>query len=184
MTSTPLPTESGFALFDTALGTCGVAWRGGRIAAVAFPAATRERTRARLRRSIDGPEAAPPDAVAAACSSIAELLNGEAIDLASIALDHENLPEFDRRVYEVAREIGPGKTITYGEVAQRLGDPTLAREVGAALGRNPTPLIVPCHRVVAADGRLGGFSAPGGRETKRRLLEIESAHAPELSLFT
>jgi methylated-DNA-[protein]-cysteine S-methyltransferase len=90
------------------------------------------------------------------------------------------VPEFDRRVYEVARAIAPGETLSYGDVATRLGDPTAAREVGQALGRNSFPVVVPCHRVVAAAGRLGGFSAPGGTTTKRRLLAIEAAHAASL----
>jgi methylated-DNA-[protein]-cysteine S-methyltransferase len=93
------------------------------------------------------------------------------------------VPAFDRRVYEVARAIAPGETLSYGDVATRLGDPAAAREVGQALGRNPFPVIVPCHRVVAAGSRLGGFSAPGGAATKRRLLAIEAAHAPSLPLF-
>src|SRR5262250_2974216 len=91
--------------------------------------------------------------------------------------------EFDRRVYEMARTIAPGETLSYGDVATRLGDPAAAREVGQALGRNPFPVIVPCHRVVAAAGKLGGFSAPGGTATKRRLLAIEAARAPSLPLF-
>ena len=85
----------------------------------------------------------------------------------------EGLPAFNRRVYELARTIPPGSTMTYGEVARRLGSPGMARAVGQALGRNPYPIVVPCHRVLAADGRMGGFSAPGGVATKRRMLEIE-----------
>ena len=75
----------------------------------------------------------------------------------------------------MARSIPPGQTLTYGEIADRLGDRRPAREVGQALGRNPFPIVVPCHRVLAADGRTGGFSAPGGVETKLRMLAIERA---------
>jgi methylated-DNA-[protein]-cysteine S-methyltransferase len=96
----------------------------------------------------------------------------------------ERVAAFERRVYEVARTIGPGETLTYGEIATRLGDPTAAREVGQALGRNPFAIIVPCHRVVAAGGKTGGFSANGGVATKLRLLEIERARlGTEPTLF-
>ena len=125
----------------------------------------------------------PPSSVQAAIDDIIALLRGEARDLSAIALDMAGVPEFDRRVYEVARTIAPGETLSYRDVATRLGDPAAARDVGQALGRNPFPVIVPCHRVVAAGSRLGGFSAPGVATTKRRLLAIEAAHAPSLPLF-
>ena len=178
-------TVSGFTLFQTTLGSCGVAWRGRRITAVALPDSDPERIRTRMRRAGTQPEAQPPSDVAEACSLMAGLLAGEPVDLSGVEVDQANVPDFDRGVYAIARTIAPGHTITYGEIARRLGDPSLARDVGAALGRNPTPLVVPCHRVVAADGRLGGFSAPGGSETKRRLLEIEGAlPEPAPTLFT
>ena len=104
-----------------------------------------------------------------------QLLKGEAADLADIPLDLEAAPEFHRKVYEVARTIPPGRTMTYGEIARRLGVPHESREVGQALGRNPVAIIVPCHRVLGADGKMGGFSATGGVSTKRRMLEIEGA---------
>jgi methylated-DNA-[protein]-cysteine S-methyltransferase len=172
-----------FALFETALGMCGVAWHDTGITAVALPAPDPGRTRARMRRVAEGPESPPPAEVERGCSLIAALLDGEAVDLTAVEVADADLPEFDRRVYAIARGIRPGETLTYGDVARRLGDPALARDVGAALGRNPTPIVVPCHRVVAADGSLGGFSAPGGRETKRRLLALERAHSRELNLF-
>jgi methylated-DNA-[protein]-cysteine S-methyltransferase len=105
------------------------------------------------------------------------LLNGEAIDLTDIPVDLDDAPEFHRKVYEVARTIPPGRTMTYGEIAKRLGAPHESREVGQALGRNPIAIIVPCHRVLGADGKMGGFSASGGVATKRRILEIEGAAA-------
>ena len=95
-------------------------------------------------------------------------------------LDLDGVPEFHRRVYDVARAIPPGETRSYGEVAAALGEPGAAQAVGRALGRNPVPIVVPCHRVLAADGRLHGFSAPGGIETKRRMLALEGAGAPTL----
>ena len=110
-----------------------------------------------------------------AIDGIVALLSGDATDLSAVALDMERVPAFDRRVYEVARTIGPGETLTYGDIAARLGDPGAAREVGQALGRNPFAVIVPCHRVIAAGGKTGGFSANGGVTTKLRLLEIERA---------
>jgi methylated-DNA-[protein]-cysteine S-methyltransferase len=117
---------------------------------------------------------APPD-VQDAIDGIVALLRGEASDLSEVVLVMEGLLEFERLVYEAARTIPPGATLTYGELAQRLGDAGLARAVGRALGRNPFPIIVPCHRVVAAGGRAGGFSAPGGVAAKLRLLNIERA---------
>jgi methylated-DNA-[protein]-cysteine S-methyltransferase len=119
-----------------------------------------------------------------AVDGVVELLSGAAVDLSTVALDMKHVPAFDRRVYEVARTIPPGQTLTYGEVAARVGDPGAARDVGQALGRNPLAVIVPCHRVVAAGGRTGGFSATGGVTTKLRLLEIERARlTSEPTLF-
>jgi methylated-DNA-[protein]-cysteine S-methyltransferase len=103
------------------------------------------------------------------------LLRGEASDLAGVALDMDQVPEFHRRVYDAARTIPPGETLSYGDIARRVGAPGAARAVGQALGRNPFPIVVPCHRVLAAGGRIGGFSAQGGVATKRRMLAIESA---------
>jgi methylated-DNA-[protein]-cysteine S-methyltransferase len=132
----------------------------------------------------DAREGSPPEAVQEAITGIVSLLSGEPADLTSAALDMSRVPGFHRRVYEVARTIPAGRTLTYSEIAQRLGEPGAAREVGRALGENPFPIIVPCHRVLAANGKLGGFSAPGGTVTKLRLLRIEGAHAAaQLELF-
>jgi len=109
---------------------------------------------------------------------------GEGADLSQIVLDLAGVEQFDRRVADVARAIPAGETLTYGEIATRIGAPGKAREVGAALGRNRFPIIVPCHRVVAANGKLGGFSGPGGPRTKLRLLEIERrGHGATPALF-
>jgi methylated-DNA-[protein]-cysteine S-methyltransferase len=165
-----------FILFETTIGSCAIAWSGAGILALQLPAADDDRTRARvLRRWPDAREDAPPPAVRHAIDGVVALLSGAAVDLSAVALDMERVPAFERRVYEAARAIPPGKTLTYGDIAARLGDPGAAREVGQALGRNPFAVIVPCHRVVAAGGKTGGFSATGGVTTKLRLLEIERA---------
>jgi methylated-DNA-[protein]-cysteine S-methyltransferase len=178
-------TEPGFALFDTAIGRCAIAWSGRGVLAVQLPEANETKTRARMRRRCPhARETSPPPDVQRAIAGIAALLRGDAIDFSAVALDMEGMPEFNRRVYEVARTIACGATLTYGDIAKRLGAPgEAAPDVGQALGRNPFPIIVPCHRVVAAGGKLGGFSAPGGAGTKRRLLAIEGARtndAPDL----
>ena len=169
-------TASGFALFDTAIGRCGIAWNERGIAGVQLPEAGEAETRARmLHRFPAAGETAPPREVQQAVERIVALLRGGAGDLAEVALDMDQVPEFHRRVYEVARTIPPGKTLSYGDIAARLGAPRAARAVGQALGRNPFPIVVPCHRVLAAGGKIGGFSAQGGVMTKRRMLAIEGA---------
>ena len=141
-----------------------------------LPEQTDHLTRARVaRRFPHSLESTPPPFVQHAIEGIVALLTGEARDLSDVPLDLDEIPEFHRRVYDVARTIRPGTTLSYGEMAARVGDPDAARAVGQALGRNPIPIIVPCHRVLAADGGTGGFSAPGGTATKLRLLAIEGA---------
>ena len=170
-----------FHLFDTALGHCGIAWGPGGIVAVRLPEADERGLRARIRRIVpDAVESPPPADVQPAIDAIVALLDGESCDLATVVLDMERVPEFNRRVYAVARAVPPGETITYGEIAERIGERGAAQAVGQALGRNPFPIVVPCHRVLAADGGLGGFSAHGGVATKRRMLAIEGAGAPTL----
>jgi methylated-DNA-[protein]-cysteine S-methyltransferase len=165
----------GVALFDTALGRCGIAWGERGIVGVQLPeAAGAERGRL-LRRFPDSVEAPPPPDVQQAVLGITALLAGGSPDLDSIALDMGAVAEFDRCVYEATRRIPRGATRTYGEVAAEIGDPGAARAVGQALGRNPFPVIVPCHRVLAAAGRPGGFTAHGGVATKLRMLAIEGA---------
>ena len=169
-------TAHGFALFDTAIGRCGIVWGERGVAGVQLPEADELELRARLRRRFpDAHEAAPPPDVQRAIEGIVTLLRGEASDLSAVALDMEGVPPFDRRVYEVARTIAPGKTLSYGDVAARLGDRGEARAVGQALGRNPFAIVVPCHRVLATGGKVGGFSANGGVRTKLRMLWIEGA---------
>jgi methylated-DNA-[protein]-cysteine S-methyltransferase len=176
---------AGFAFFPTAIGTCALVWRGAAIVGAALPEQDEATARARLARRFPGAaETEPPSLVAEAMARIARLLAGERIDLSAIPLDLSAADDFERRVYGVARAIPHGEVRTYGEVAAAIGAPGSARAVGAALGRNPIPIIVPCHRVLAAQGRSGGFSAPGGTETKFRMLAIEGARrAGEPELF-
>lgn len=165
-------------VFDTPLGSVGIAWGASGVVGVQLPEATEAATRARLARAHPGAEettAPPPPQIQRAIDGIVALLGGAPDDLRDVPVDLDGVPEFDRGVYAVARAIEPGQTLTYGEIAARLGAPRGAREVGQALGHNPVPLIVPCHRVLAAGGKLGGFSARGGVTTKLRLLEIEGA---------
>lgn len=173
-----------YTLFATPIGACGIAWSERGIVALQLPEATRTGTSARLlRHRPDAREAEPPPSVRAAIDAIVALLQGEAVDLGDVELDETGIPEFQRRVYAAARDIAPGATLTYGEIARRLGEPGAARAVGQALGCNPFAIIVPCHRVLAANGQIGGFSAGGGAATKRRMLAIERARigdAPDL----
>jgi methylated-DNA-[protein]-cysteine S-methyltransferase len=167
-------TAYGFTLFDTAIGECGVAWSDRGLVGVQLPEASEAETRERmLQRFPAAAEIAPPHKVQLAIDNIVALLCGEPSDLSAIELDMEDVAAFHRRVYEVARAIPPGSTLAYGDVAMRIGAPGAARAVGQALGHNPFPIVVPCHRVVAARGKIGGFSAHGGTATKRRMLAIE-----------
>jgi O-6-methylguanine DNA methyltransferase len=169
-------TAFGFALFDTAIGRCGIAWGARGVAGVQLPEANETATRARmLNRFPAAAETAPPPEVRRALDAIAGLLRGAQSDLSSIGLDMDGVAPFHRSVYEIARRIPPGQTLTYGDIAVQLGARGAARAVGQALGRNPFPIVVPCHRVLAAGGKIGGFSAQGGVATKLRMLAIEGA---------
>ncbi len=171
-----------FAVFDTPIGPCAIAWSTNGIAGVQLPEGNKEASRSRLsRRWPNALETNVPVNVQRAIERIQAMLGktaeGATDTLADVVLDLEGIPDFHRKVYDVARSIPPGHTMTYGEIAKRLGVPHESREVGQAMGRNPVPIIVPCHRVLGADGKMGGFSAPGGVATKRRMLEIEGAAA-------
>ena len=169
----------GHALFDTALGPCGLAWSAQGLVAVQLPEPTPEGTRARMLRHA-GPCAkvlAPdwPSLAREAAQAIQALLagQGDQARLLALPLDMSAVPEFHRRVYAYVRTIVPGAVSTYGEVARVLGNPQCARAVGQAMGANPFAPVVPCHRVLAAQGRSGGFSASGGAVTKLHMLTIE-----------
>jgi methylated-DNA-[protein]-cysteine S-methyltransferase len=165
-----------FAIFDTAIGRSGIAWGERGINAVQLPMGSEDKTRARIRQRYgDITESLPPSEVQAAIAGIVELLAGKPNDLREVVLDLDGVPEFNRGVYDIARTIPPGNTLTYGDIAKKLGGVELSRDVGQALGRNPCPIVVPCHRVLAAGGKPGGFSANGGVVTKLKMLEIEGA---------
>ncbi len=168
----------GFAVFDTAIGACGLAWGPRGLVGVQLPqdVPDAEATRRRMReRFPELPEAAPPPRARQAIEAVQALLEGAHDDLRHIELDMRGVSDFHRRVYEIARRIPPGRTRTYGEIATELGDIGLARAVGQAMGLNPFAPVVPCHRVLAAGNKPGGFSAGGGALTKLRMLGIEGA---------
>ena len=161
--------EGSIVAFDTALGVCAVRWTEAGIASVLLPSA---RT-ASLPRLTDAAEI--PAAGNAAIDGIIAVMAGAPLDLRSVRLDQSGIDPFRRAVYAATRAIPPGSTLTYGDIARTIGRPDGARDVGAALARNPFPVVVPCHRVVGANGKLTGFAAPGGLTTKRRMLELEGA---------
>ena len=164
------------ACFETAIGPCGVAWSGTTLRAVQLPEADAAATAARLAsRHPEATAAEPEGAIAAAVAAIRALLDGAPLSLAEIAIDEEALGRFDRDVYRAARRVLPGDTSTYGAIATAIGRPAEARSVGQSLARNPFPIVVPCHRILAAGGRTGGFSGAGGVDTKLKMLTIERA---------
>jgi methylated-DNA-[protein]-cysteine S-methyltransferase len=177
-------TGQSFAIFDTAIGPCGIVWGERGISGVQLPMSNEEKARKRiLQRNGDIPEAEPTAEVGRAIEAIKELLTGKPNDLTGVVLNLDGVSEFNRGVYDIARTIPPGKTMTYGDIAKKLGGVELSRDVGQALGRNPCPIVVPCHRVLAAGNKPGGFSANGGVVTKLKMLQIEGAvvnHTPSL----
>jgi methylated-DNA-[protein]-cysteine S-methyltransferase len=156
-------------MFDTALGRCAVRWSDMGITRVLLPGGS-----VRPGSGSDD-DIEPPPFVRRAIEGMTALLAGEPADLRTVRLDDRNIDEFRRAVYAATQEVAPGSTRTYGQIARAIGHPAAARDVGAALARNPFPIVVPCHRVVGANGALTGFSAPGGLATKRRMLELEGA---------
>ena len=173
-----------FSLFSTPLGSCGIAWRGDLVVATHLPEKTPAATATQLAARARATPGDPPLKIQQAIASMTTLLEGEKTDLGDIACDFDQFEPFAASVYNLARAIPPGETWSYGDIAHELGDIKLSRAVGRALGRNPIPIIVPCHRVVGADGKLTGFSAFGGVDTKREMLRIEGAMAGEtMDLF-
>lgn len=169
---------SQFAVFETAIGWAGVAWSDKGLIGAYLPEPDPQTVRTAFARKFPGSvEAAPPPAIASVIGQIVALMRGEKVDMSDAPLDIARVPAFNAKVYEITRRIPAGETLTYGQIAVQLGDKLLSQQVGAALGRNPWPIVVPCHRVTAANGKLGGFSARGGADTKLKLLAIEGAQA-------
>jgi methylated-DNA-[protein]-cysteine S-methyltransferase len=163
-----------YCVFDTAIGCCGLAWNGRGITHMQLPDRDRDGTERQLRRRVPGEGAAePPAEIAPAIGALQRYFAGEAIDLSSITVDLGDRGSADLAIYAALRAVGWGETVTYGELARRAGLLHGAQAVGQAMAKNPVPVIVPCHRVLAAGGRIGGFSAPGGTSTKERLLGLE-----------
>jgi methylated-DNA-[protein]-cysteine S-methyltransferase len=164
-----------YTLFDTPVGRCGVAWHDdGTIVGTQLPEDRAADTARRLADRFDGATDAPPPAnVQRAIDTMVASLRGDADDVEDIAIDLSSLPLFQQRVFAVVRRIPAGETMSYGEVAAAAGSPGAARAVGQALGRNPFPIVIPCHRVLAAGGRIGGFTATGGVSVKAKMLAAE-----------
>jgi methylated-DNA-[protein]-cysteine S-methyltransferase len=173
-------------VFDTAIGTCGVAWSERGLVAVQLPARDRAATERRLiARARSTGAAAPPPAIAALIADIARYLAGERVDFSAVPVDLSSLDPFRRQLYETMRALPWGTNTTYGALARTIGLANWegARDVGEAMGRNPVPIVIPCHRVLAAGNKPGGFSARGGVDTKLKMLAIEGAavnHTPSL----
>ena len=166
-----------YALVDTAIGTFGIAWTDNGVARVALPGNDRARTEMWISR--DPAEPGFPDgALAGLPDRIRRYAQGEPEDFTDVPLDLDGIPLFNRQAYEELLKIGYGETTTYGAIARTLGDVAMSRAVGQAMGSNPIPLIIPCHRVLGADGKTGGFSSPGGVTAKMKMLALEHAASP------
>ncbi|WP_343314743.1 methylated-DNA--[protein]-cysteine S-methyltransferase [Brucella sp. BE17] len=167
---------SGISIFETVIGFCGIAWRKARIIGVEIGSADETEIHHRLTERIaDAETISPPDYVREAIAQIKTLLSGGTPDFSHLPLALDGQPDLNRKVYTIISELKVGETTTYGAIAKRLGDVSLSQAVGYALGKNPFPIIVPCHRVLGANGKVGGFSAAGGTATKLKLLNIERA---------
>jgi methylated-DNA-[protein]-cysteine S-methyltransferase len=172
-------TRHHYIVFETVAGYCGIAWNDVGIKRVQLPGRSAEATERYLLRRLPGAELGTPTAeVTEAIAAIQHYFQGEKVDFSDIRLDLDGQEEFFKQIYAATRRVGWGHTTTYGTLAKELGaGPEAARDVGQAMARNPVPLIIPCHRVLAASGKVGGFSAPGGSSAKIRMLELEGVHA-------
>lgn len=165
-----------YTLFETATGVCGVAWNERGLTHAEIPGSRSGATEARIRKRSGAVRCDdPPPAIATLIADLQRYFAGEAVDFSTVPVDLSGLSEFQQKLYQSLRGVGWGHTTTYGELARALGCPD-ARDVGQAMGKNPVPVVVPCHRVLAAGGKIGGFSAPGGAVTKERLLALEGVH--------
>jgi len=170
----PMSAAIGYTIIDTAIGPVGLAWSAEGVCRVALPERDRTRMEARFAARLEGAlPSEPPARVAAAIELIKRYAEGETVDFTSVPVDLDGADLFRHAIYRAARALAFGETTTYGGLADAAGHPGKARETGEALGRNPIPIIVPCHRILAAGGKIGGFSAPGGSSTKEKLLALE-----------
>jgi methylated-DNA-[protein]-cysteine S-methyltransferase len=167
-----------YLVFETANGFCGIAWNDVGVTRFRLPDQTADMaTRNLLRRLPDAEPGTPPQPIADAIAAAKRYFAGEKIEFSDVALDLEGQDELFLKIYDAARRVGYGQTTTYGTLAKQLGgDWEMARDVGQAMAKNPVPLIIPCHRVLTAGGKVGGFSAPGGADSKVRMLELEGVH--------
>jgi len=167
--------EAAWITFPTSLGICGVSWDVQGVTSFFLPEASGRGVETHLKRMTESKRASsvPPSWIKELIGKVKAHLKGEAQDFSNLPLHFIETPEFTHSVYRATQKIPSGEVVTYTEMAARIGKPNAVRAVGTALGRNPIPLIVPCHRVVASSGKLGGYSAPGGVETKAALLELE-----------
>ena len=167
-----------YHVFEAAMGFCAIAWSDAGVARFQLPTKSAEAAdRLMRRRAFGGEPGAPPEEVAAVVEAAKRYFSGEEMDFSSVRVDLAGQGAFFARIYDALRRVGWGRTTTYGALAKEVGaGREAARDVGEAMARNPAPLIIPCHRVLAAGGKIGGFSAPGGSKTKTRMLELEGVH--------
>jgi methylated-DNA-[protein]-cysteine S-methyltransferase len=167
-----------YLIFETRGGFCGITWNNVGITRFQLPAKSAEGSqRMLLRRAPGAKPGTPAPEVAEAVAAVKRYFEGKETDFSRFKLDLGEQDPFFRRIYSAAREVGWGRTTTYGALAKELGaGPEAARDVGQAMARNPVALIIPCHRVLAAGGKVGGFSAPGGSAAKIRMLALEGVH--------
>ena len=164
-----------YLIFETAAGFCGIAWNSTGITRFQLPTKSAEAAERLLLLRLPGAESGlPSPQVAEAVAAAKRHFAGERTDFSRFTLDLGEQDEFFQQIYAAARQVGWGRTTTYGTLAKELGaGPEAARDVGQAMAKNPVPLIIPCHRVLAAGGKVGGFSAPGGSAAKIRMLKLE-----------
>ncbi|MDX8468593.1 methylated-DNA--[protein]-cysteine S-methyltransferase [Mesorhizobium sp. VK23B] len=168
------PITAGHAVLETVIGYMGIAWSEKGLIRLCLPERSREAVERRLFRHAGVSRSTEqPKWVAELIASIKAYAAGEDIDFSGVPVDLDGVDDFRLAIYDAARKLGFGETTTYGELAKRAGHSGLARETGAALGANPVPLVIPCHRILAAGGKIGGFSAPGGSATKEKMLAME-----------
>ena len=182
--------EQSYCVFEVAGGCCGIAWNSAGITRLCLPSRNASAATQMLLRRVPGSvAAAPPPEIAATIAAVQRYFRGDTVDFSGVRLELGGQGDFYKRIYQALRRVGWGQTTTYGALARELGaGPEAARDVGEAMARNPIPLLVPCHRVLAAGGKVGGFSAPGGAATKIRMLELEGTRidatgSPQRSLF-